>query len=96
MLPKHILILDYCLVVSMFLSNYLCLVLEIYFSSFFSHFLRLEVNLFLYVLYFSSLCLDLEFRHYLYSKFVFLHLFAICQYLNPRANIYYCFVAVVS
>ena len=59
MLPKHILILDYCLVVSMFLSNYLCLVLEILYSPPFSHFLRLEVNLFLYALYFSSLCLDL-------------------------------------
>ena len=79
MLAKHILILDYCLVVSMFLSNSLCLVLEMLYSTFFSHFLRLEVNLFLYALYFSSLCLYLEFRQYLYSKFFFLHLFEICN-----------------
>ena len=44
MLPRHILILDYSLVVSMFLSNYLCLVLEVVYSIF-SHFLRIEVNI---------------------------------------------------
>ena len=59
----------------MFLSSYLYLVLEVLYYSFFSHFLRIVVNLFVYVLYLSSLCLDLDFRKYLYSKFFFLHAF---------------------
>ena len=59
----------------MFLSSYLCLVLEVLYYNFFSHFLRIVVNLFLYVLYLSSLCLDLDFRNILYSKFFFLHAF---------------------
>ena len=59
----------------MFLSNYLCLVLEVLYYSFFHIFVKIVVNLFLYVLYLSSLCLDLEFRKYLYSKFFFLHTF---------------------
>ena len=61
----------------MFLSSDLCLVLEMLYYSFFTHFLRIVVNLFLHVLYLSSLCLDLDFRKYLYSKFFFLHAFLV-------------------
>ena len=38
---------------------------------FFSHFLRIVFNLFVYVLYLSSLCLDQDFRKYLYSNLCF-------------------------